>query len=157
MAVNFLRSWLYRPSSSPTATYTPLATNDITSASTSTSREHTGMPKISGIPLPGHVDAKNADIHAGGLPDSVVLAATPSEDELLGRLSLYERKSLLVNAELDRMGLGRYQICIWVLCGFGMLLVAHQSIRDLSDHVVCSNISQPRLHARLALGSSVWS
>ena len=32
---------------------------------------------------------------------------------------LYERKAALVNVELDAMGLGRYQKCIWVLCGFG--------------------------------------
>ncbi|KAL8280238.1 hypothetical protein RQP46_007352 [Phenoliferia psychrophenolica] len=32
---------------------------------------------------------------------------------------LYERKAALINFELDTMGLGRYQKCIWVLCGFG--------------------------------------
>ncbi|KAI5475236.1 hypothetical protein MNV49_001716 [Pseudohyphozyma bogoriensis] len=35
---------------------------------------------------------------------------------------LYERKSLLVDEELNKMGLGRYQICIWFLCGFGYML-----------------------------------
>lgn len=35
---------------------------------------------------------------------------------------LYERKSLLVQRELDLMGLGRYQKCIWLLCGFGYFL-----------------------------------
>ncbi|SGY40059.1 BQ5605_C003g02316 [Microbotryum silenes-dioicae] len=34
---------------------------------------------------------------------------------------LYERKSLLINRELDAMGLGRYQKCIWLLCGFGYI------------------------------------
>jgi hypothetical protein len=36
--------------------------------------------------------------------------------------SLYERKALLINREFDLMGLGRYQKCIWLLCGFGYLL-----------------------------------
>lgn len=35
---------------------------------------------------------------------------------------LFERKALLVNVELDAMGLGRYQKCIWLLCGMGYLL-----------------------------------
>ncbi|SCV67278.1 BQ2448_5924 [Microbotryum intermedium] len=39
-----------------------------------------------------------------------------------GDLTLYERKSLLINRELDAMGLGRYQKCIWLLCGFGYML-----------------------------------
>lgn len=145
MAGNLLRSWLYRPSSSSfsTATYTPLATNAVASASASTSREHPDMSKISGILLPGHVDAKDADIHVGGLPDPVVLAASSSEDTLLGRLSLYERKSLLVNTELDRMGLGRYQMCIWVLCGFGMYAACRILDCGISPLTCCcSNSSQ---------------
>jgi hypothetical protein len=27
-----------------------------------------------------------------------------------------------VNSEIDQMGMGRYQICIWFLCGFGYFL-----------------------------------
>lgn len=41
-------------------------------------------------------------------------AATP--------LTIFERKAALINAELDKFGLGRYQICIWFLCGFGYFL-----------------------------------
>jgi hypothetical protein len=26
------------------------------------------------------------------------------------------------NSEIDQMGMGRYQICIWFLCGFGYFL-----------------------------------
>ena len=33
-----------------------------------------------------------------------------------------ERKSELINQELDRLGMGRYQWCIFVLCGFGYFL-----------------------------------
>ncbi|KAG6002090.1 hypothetical protein E4U43_001180, partial [Claviceps pusilla] len=37
-------------------------------------------------------------------------------------LSLYEKKCHLVNREIDRQGMGRYQWYIWVLCGFGYFL-----------------------------------
>ena len=37
-------------------------------------------------------------------------------------LTLYEKKALLVNRELDAMGMGRYQWSIFGLCGFGYLL-----------------------------------
>ncbi|KAM0490449.1 hypothetical protein ACHAP8_011552 [Fusarium lateritium] len=37
-------------------------------------------------------------------------------------LSLYEKKCVLVNREIDRQGMGKYQWYIWSLCGFGYLL-----------------------------------
>ncbi|KAL5338422.1 major facilitator superfamily domain-containing protein [Aspergillus crustosus] len=37
-------------------------------------------------------------------------------------LTYFERKAHLINTELDRMGFGRYQQCIWMLCGFGYFL-----------------------------------
>jgi hypothetical protein len=37
-------------------------------------------------------------------------------------LNTFEKKAALINLELDRFGLGRYQICIWFLCGFGYFL-----------------------------------
>lgn len=37
-------------------------------------------------------------------------------------LTVFEKKAALINAELDKFGLGRYQICIWFLCGFGYFL-----------------------------------
>lgn len=37
-------------------------------------------------------------------------------------LNPFEKKAALINAELDKFGLGRYQICIWLLCGFGYFL-----------------------------------
>lgn len=52
------------------------------------------------------------------------LASTPSsvvQDFDEGK-SLYDRKCLLINAELDRHGMGRYQWYIFFLCGFGYLL-----------------------------------
>ena len=32
-------------------------------------------------------------------------------------LTLYEKKCVLVNREIDNMGMGRYQWCLWGLCG----------------------------------------
>ncbi|KAF2705585.1 sugar transporter-like protein [Pleomassaria siparia CBS 279.74] len=37
-------------------------------------------------------------------------------------LTTFEKKAALINAELNEFGLGRYQICIWFLCGFGYFL-----------------------------------
>ncbi|KAL2784610.1 major facilitator superfamily domain-containing protein [Aspergillus keveii] len=37
-------------------------------------------------------------------------------------LTHFERKAHLINEELDRLGFGRYQQCIWMLCGFGYFL-----------------------------------
>ncbi|KAF2855899.1 sugar transporter-like protein [Plenodomus tracheiphilus IPT5] len=37
-------------------------------------------------------------------------------------LNTFEKKAALINVELDKFGLGRYQICIWFLCGFGYFL-----------------------------------
>jgi hypothetical protein len=37
-------------------------------------------------------------------------------------LNTFEKKAALINGELDKFGLGRYQICIWFLCGFGYFL-----------------------------------
>lgn len=37
-------------------------------------------------------------------------------------LSLYDQKCVLINREIDAMGMGRYQWYIWCLCGFGYLL-----------------------------------
>ncbi|GAB7363480.1 hypothetical protein MBLNU230_g3751t1 [Neophaeotheca triangularis] len=43
----------------------------------------------------------------------------PSEME--GK-TLLQRKYVLINHEMDRNGMGRYQIYIWFLCGFGFLI-----------------------------------
>ncbi|KAK5461049.1 hypothetical protein LTS15_003112 [Exophiala xenobiotica] len=37
-------------------------------------------------------------------------------------LTNFERKAALINAELDKLGMGKYQWCIWFLCGFGYFL-----------------------------------
>lgn len=40
----------------------------------------------------------------------------------LDGLTLYEKKCVLINREIDAQGMGRYQWYIWGLCGFGYLL-----------------------------------
>lgn len=37
-------------------------------------------------------------------------------------LSLFEKKCVLINREIDAMGMGRYQWYVWSLCGFGYFL-----------------------------------
>jgi hypothetical protein len=37
-------------------------------------------------------------------------------------LTLYEKKCVLINREIDRQGMSRYQWYIWGLCGFGYML-----------------------------------
>ncbi|KAF2156054.1 MFS general substrate transporter [Myriangium duriaei CBS 260.36] len=37
-------------------------------------------------------------------------------------LTLYEKKCVLINREMDMNGMGRYQWYIWFLCGFGYLI-----------------------------------
>jgi len=48
-----------------------------------------------------------------------ILAVDPYELEGLSQL---EKKFVLINREIDRNGMGRYQWYIWFLCGFGYLL-----------------------------------
>jgi hypothetical protein len=40
----------------------------------------------------------------------------------LESLSLYEKKCVLVNREIDRQGMGKYQWYVWGLCGFGYMI-----------------------------------
>ncbi|KAG8791272.1 hypothetical protein FRC12_009699 [Ceratobasidium sp. 428] len=47
---------------------------------------------------------------------------TPSVDEYGNPLTAYDRKSLLVNHQLDRMGMGRYQWFVVGLCAMGYML-----------------------------------
>jgi MFS family permease len=36
--------------------------------------------------------------------------------------SLYDKKCILINREIDAMGMGRYQWSLWALCGFGYMI-----------------------------------
>jgi sugar phosphate permease len=52
------------------------------------------------------------------------VSSPPGELDLsqLEGLTLYEKKCVLINREIDAQGMGRYQWNIWCLCGFGYLL-----------------------------------
>lgn len=41
------------------------------------------------------------------------------ETTLVDNRAIFERKAALVNAEIDKFGFGKYQWCIWMLCGLG--------------------------------------
>jgi hypothetical protein len=43
-------------------------------------------------------------------------------DPAFDGLTLYEKKPLLINRELDSMGMGKYHWYIWGLCGLGYFL-----------------------------------
>ena len=45
-----------------------------------------------------------------------------SRDPEMEGLTLYEKKALLVNRELNSHGMGKYQWYIFFLCGFGYLV-----------------------------------
>lgn len=62
-----------------------------------------------------------ADPEAGGSKLGPVSPDQASDPELEG-LTLYEKKAVLVNRELDRQGMGRYQWMVFFLCGFGYFL-----------------------------------
>ena len=53
--------------------------------------------------------------------EEVLRPAIWDDPEMEG-LSLYEKKALLVNRELDSHGMARYQWWIWGLCGLGYFI-----------------------------------
>lgn len=59
-------------------------------------------------------DARKSDEPAGG-------GIYANDPEMEG-LTLYEKKCVLINREIDNTGMGRYQWNIWALCGFGYVL-----------------------------------
>lgn len=54
-------------------------------------------------------------------PTTANLVASIDPAEFEG-LTLYEKKCVLINHEIDNNGMGKYQWYIWFLCGFGYLL-----------------------------------
>ncbi|KAH6644117.1 sugar transporter-like protein [Boeremia exigua] len=82
-----------------------------------------------------HEDEKKGSLsHPDGgvqVPIYNDVEAASSEDLSIGAIlrgtaakpmNTFEKKAALINVELDKFGLGRYQICIWFLCGFGYFL-----------------------------------
>ncbi|KAF2143608.1 uncharacterized protein K452DRAFT_267822 [Aplosporella prunicola CBS 121167] len=68
-------------------------------------------------------DLKIKDVRTNSA-DGIEAARSASLNEALSAkdLSLYEKKCVLVNREIDNMGMGRYQWFVWCLCGFGYFL-----------------------------------
>lgn len=62
------------------------------------------IPVVSNVSLAPEADLSFASIIKG-------TAANP--------LNNFEIKAAYINAELDKFGMGKYQWCIWFLCGFG--------------------------------------
>jgi hypothetical protein len=61
----------------------------------------------------------NANGSGGLFANEGGLLASPGD---LEGESIFEKKCTLINRELDRYGMGRYQWYIWTLCGFGYLI-----------------------------------
>lgn len=68
-----------------------------------------------GIEIPVINDVERAD--KTDLSFAAILKGTAANP-----LNTFEKKAALINVELDKFGLGKYQICIWFLCGFGYFL-----------------------------------
>jgi hypothetical protein len=62
----------------------------------------------------GHTDAD----HDAEIPHT----SPKTSDYDLEGLTLFEKKCVLINREIDAHGMGKYQWWIWGLCGFGYLL-----------------------------------
>ncbi|KAN0063797.1 hypothetical protein ACQY0O_003847 [Thecaphora frezii] len=80
----------------------------------------------------GVIDVDAAQLERGGGEARASVRRVGSRASVEGELTLddifdptktvAENKSMLISAELDRMGMGKYQICIWVLCGCGYFI-----------------------------------
>lgn len=67
----------------------------------------------------GNAEASQS-VEGGGEP-LTQLRSIEAEYGSLEGLTLYEKKCTIVNRALDEMGLGRYQWCIFALCGIILL------------------------------------
>lgn len=56
------------------------------------------------------------------IPSNAEAAIAGVPPQALEGLSLYEKKCVLINHEIDSNGMGKYQWYIWFLCGFGYFL-----------------------------------
>lgn len=65
-------------------------------------------------------ETRTSDYERNGDSSESPIANVPSYE--LEGLTLYEKKCVLINHEIDSNGMGRYQWYIWGLCGFGYWL-----------------------------------
>lgn len=81
-------------------------------------------------------------------------------------MTTFDKKAALINAEIDKFGFGRYQICIWFLCGFGYFLdLAWAQGVGLASTAIYGEMGVPNGHtgwiwscanAGLAVGAFSW-
>jgi hypothetical protein len=87
----------------------------------SNDRNHSRLSDDEKIPVEKSPSgAQNPDIEHADQTDlsfAAILRGTAANP-----LNTFEKKAALINVEIDKFGLGRYQICIWFLCGFGYFL-----------------------------------
>jgi len=73
-----------------------------------------------------HADTKDSVEGRSSAPGDIESSRPKTESSISSgeteNLSLYEKKCILINRELDSHGMGKYQWYIWCLCGFGYLL-----------------------------------
>jgi len=86
-------------------------------------------PIQGGIPIYNDLElVKQSDLSMGAILRGT--AANP--------LTNFEKKAAFINAELDKFGMGRYQWCIWFLCGFGYFLdLGKESIWSCDVNTLC--------------------
>ncbi|CAG8043978.1 unnamed protein product [Penicillium salamii] len=79
----------------------------------------TGKAKIAPAEDSGERSPAEADVSSseGHVSFGDIIEGTATQ-----QATPFERKAALVNAEIDKFGFGKYQQCIWVLCGFGYFL-----------------------------------
>lgn len=74
------------------------------------------------VPLdPSMADSKGAAVSIDN-GDPPVRRHAINDDPELENLTLYEKKALIVNRELNGHGMGKYQWYIFFLCGFGYFI-----------------------------------
>ncbi|PRP84042.1 hypothetical protein PROFUN_08504 [Planoprotostelium fungivorum] len=76
--------------------------------------------KTDSSPIMG-LDVDNEDLESSE-PDKLLGEGISLYDPSFNGLSIYERKSMLINRHINSMGMGRYQWCLYFLCGCGYLL-----------------------------------
>jgi hypothetical protein len=70
----------------------------------------------------GHLEADKEKRNGTKRPRAPERSKSLAEELGNKGISLYEKKCLLVNREIDLMGMGRYQWSIWALCGAGYMI-----------------------------------
>jgi hypothetical protein len=87
----------------------------------SNDRNHSRLSDDEKIPVEKSPSgAQNPDVEQADQTDlsfAAILRGTAANP-----LNTFEKKAALINVEIDKFGLGRYQLCIWFLCGFGYFL-----------------------------------